>query len=78
MRHVWQGLSDEQKRLLIDVMKEMLRHRKPDNIPQEEWEEMMNQRAGFLAGAAKTYTREEAREILTHKDKRHEFLHRHK
>lgn len=78
LKHAWQGLSGEQKKLMVDLMKEMLRHKKPANIPQEEWAEMMRQRDGFLAGTAKTYTVEEAREIVTNKDKRHEFLNQYK
>ena len=70
----WNTLSSEKKRIVLDLMRVFSESEPPVRIPDDEWAEMMKQRADFIAGTAKTYTREEAREILRNPEQRDALL----
>ena len=73
----WPELTSGKKRARLGRMQVLVEDEKPLGIPEEEWEIMIKDRADYLAGRGKTYTREEAREILRNPTKRNALLNNH-
>ena len=69
---IWSQLTIEKQKQLLSVAQELLDADEADKefkLSEEQWQEVQAVRESIAKGA-KTYTREEAREMILNKEKR--------